>query len=179
MFGAFKTYRALWDKKVEDAIGCKIQEHPNYLFYQKPKENTMSELKPRWTWLIPILIGLMLLGRAYGQHPIQNVGQVDLPMTVVNISNYTGPLDQQAFDTGWGLPIVQQLSITREDQVFRGLLHTNTWNYGFSQGYTFNQIGAQTSFEMTGMTPYQEQVNAQYGIGSPGAITRPLPTNPW
>ena len=102
----------------------------------------------------------------------QDIVKPALPPTVVNIANWTstGHLDQQAYDTGWGMPIVQHLSITREDGAFPGLLHTNNWDYGFNQSYTFNQIGAQTSFEF-GTDP-------TFGIASAGAITRPQKSDP-
>ena len=102
----------------------------------------------------------------------QNISHPTLPPTVVNISNWTwgGGINQEAYDSGWGMPIVQQLSITREDQVIHGLLHTTNWDYGFNQSYTFNQIGAQTSFEF-GSDP-------TFGIASSGAITRPQVSTP-
>ena len=100
-------------------------------------------------------------------------GEVKLAPSVVNISNWTwgGGLDQQAYLSGWGMPIKQQISITREDQIVQGLLHTNSWDYGFNQSYTFNQIGAQTTFEFGKV--------ATFGQSSPGAITRPIQNNGW
>ena len=100
-------------------------------------------------------------------------GEVNLAPTIVNISTWTwgGGLDQEAYDTGWGMPIKQQISITREDQMVNGLLHTINWDYGFNQSYTFNQIGAQTTFEFG--------PEATFGQSSAGAITRPIQNNGW
>ena len=102
----------------------------------------------------------------------QNIVEPALPPTVVNIGTWTwgGGIDQEAFDSGWGMPINQQFSLTREDQVIRGLYHTTTWDYGFNQNYTFNQIGVQTSFEF-GTAP-------TFGIAAAGAITRPQKRDP-
>ena len=103
----------------------------------------------------------------------QMTGEVELAPTVVNIATWTwgGGLDQKAYDSGWGMPIKQQISITREDQMVPGLLHTNNWDYGFNQSYTFNQIGAQTTFEFGPV--------ATFGQSSAGAITRPKQNNGW
>ena len=100
------------------------------------------------------------------------LGTATLAPTIVNISNWThSTIDFNNMWSGWGMPIPQQLSITREDGAIKGLLHTNTWDYGFNQSYTFNQIGAQTT--------YEHGTQPTYGMSSSGAITRPLPTNGW
>ena len=100
------------------------------------------------------------------------IGTVALAPTIVNISNWThSTIDFDNMWSGWGMPIPQQLSITREDGAIKNLLHTNTWDYGFNQSYTFYQIGAQTTFE--------HGVQPTYGMSSSGAITRPLPSNGW
>ena len=113
-------------------------------------------------------IFMLMLSLGLGQDIIKPA----LAPTVVNIANWTstGHLNQEAYNSGWGMPITQHLSITREDGVFPGLLHTTNWDYGFNQSYTFNQIGAQTSFEFgTGPT---------FGIASAGAITRAQTSTP-
>ena len=144
----------------------------------------ISIIKNNWKWVlgaIAVLFIFNVLSAKDFSDPIYNPptpipnpdwGTVSLAPTIVNISNWThGSLNDAAFQSGWGLPIPQHLSITREDQVILGLLHTNTWDYGFNQSYTFNQIGAQTTYEV-GNQP-------TFGMSSSGAITRPLSNNGW
>ena len=144
----------------------------------------MKIITENWKWIvltIVLLFGINFLRAAEFNAPINNPptpipsadwGTVSLAPTIVNISNWThGSINDVAFNSGWGLPIPQHLSITREDQVILGLLHTNTWDYGFNQSYTFNQVGAQTTYEVG--------TNPTFGMSSSGAITRPLTNNGW
>lgn len=130
----------------------------------------MKYLKKYWQLVLTALV--ICLASMASICRSQDFGTVQLAPTIVNISNWThGSINEAALQTGWGMPIPQQLSITREDQAIKGLLHTNTWDYGFNQSYTFNQVGAQTTFEVG--------KNPTFGMSSAGAITRPLDVNPW
>ena len=52
------------------------------------------------------------------------LGTATLAPTIVNISNWThSTIDFNNMWSGWGMPIPQQLSITREDGAIKGLLH--------------------------------------------------------
>ena len=161
-------------KELNEQLNPKIEEKTNMKFFTE-----------NWKWIVGTVVLLTvfnLLNAANFNDPIYNppqpvppspnYGTVSLAPTIVNISNWThGSINDNAFYSGWGLPIPQHLSITREDQVIHGLLHTNTWDYGFNQSYTFNQIGAQTTYEVG--------TNPTFGMSSSGAITRPLQVNGW
>jgi hypothetical protein len=149
----------------------------------------MDTIKDNWKWIVGVIVLLSVFsylraadsivdGSFIYDAPVQTnmsnkgLGTVTLAPTIVNIANWThSTIDFDNMWSGWGMPIPQQISITREDGAIKDLLHTNTWDYGFNQSYTFNQIGAQTTFEH-GTKP-------TYGISSAGAITRPLPSNGW